>query len=105
MTFGVVDVVVVAAAERKRVSKGCGLHSRDTLHMIEQRFKQGLAAAFVPAGGSVQRHFSGDGVVGAESGIDLRKLVEAVEHEAGGGNHHHGEADRSEGTRLNSSHL
>ena len=101
MIFRVESVVAVSSIERQRVSERSLFDAGDAVHAGSKRGVEGARIGplwvlrrkprFVVVG--VERDFRGDDVVGAESGIDLGKLVEAVEDEAGSGNDHDGKPD------------
>ena len=81
MTLGIENIVVVAPAERKRVGKSGALHSRNARGTLEQRGVERLAAPLCPAGSRVERHFGRYCAHSAKARVNLRDLIQAVQHQ------------------------
>ncbi len=101
MIFRVEGVVATLPIERQCISERSLFHAGDAVHAGSKRGEEGAPSApilvlrrkprFVVV--RVERDFCRDDAIGAETGINLGKLVKAVEHKSGRGDDHDGKCD------------
>jgi len=93
VVFRIEDKPGIESGEGELVDQGGGINAGEGLCAVKQGLKEGGAVFGLGTGGAVEGDLGGEGLLGAEAGVDAGQPLQAAEHDAGGGDDEDGEGD------------